>query len=168
MENILLHTCCGICGFSATQNLEKSFNIKYYWYNPNIHLVSEYKKRLASAKTKFTFIIDTYDWKKWFLRIKNIAYNNIERCKECYIMRLTKTAEKAKELKINNFSSTLLISPYQKHDLLKNIGEDLQKRFNVKFHYFDERKNFYKYRNQYREFGLYMQKYCGCVFSKPR
>src|SRR3989339_882514 len=166
MENILLHTCCGICAFCTNQFLKDNFNIKYYWYNPNIHPIAEYNKRLLSAKAKYELVEDTYDWRVWFTKIKGFANDDNKRCTQCWLMRLTNTLKKAKELKINYFSTTLLISPYQKHDVIKKICEDLEKEYKVTFYYFDERKSFYKFKNEYKTFGLYMQKYCGCVFSK--
>ncbi|MDD5688335.1 MAG: epoxyqueuosine reductase QueH [Elusimicrobia bacterium] len=166
MRTVLLHTCCGICGFSAKKYLAEEFNIKYHWYNPNIHFPSEHKRRLEVAIKNFPLIVSEYNWKEWFSKVKSFADRKDKRCSECYMMRMTKTARKAKELKLEYFSTTLLTSPYQNHEELKKTGEQLQNKFGVKFYYYDGRENFYKNTNEFKKLGYYMQKYCGCVFSK--
>ncbi|MBI5573873.1 MAG: epoxyqueuosine reductase QueH [Elusimicrobia bacterium] len=182
MKTVLLHTCCGPCGFSATKFLNGEFNIKYYWHNPNIQPPEEYEKRLNVAQKLFSLIVDPvrdtvsrcdisngvddYNEKEWLLKIKDIAKQKDKRCAECYRLRLMMTAQKSKELRIDFFSTTLLISPYQQHDILKKTGEDIARQVGVNFYYYDGRPNFYKNLNEFKKSGLYTQKYCGCMFSK--
>ena len=166
MKTILLHTCCGPCGFSATKFLNDKFDIKYYWYNPNIQPLTEYEKRLSTSKKIFSLIIDEYDNKQWLSAIKDVYHQKDKRCVECYRLRLMKTAQKSKEVKTNFFSTTLLISPYQQHDILKKIGEDIARQVGVNFYYYDVRPDFYKNLKEFKKLGLYTQKYCGCAFSK--
>ena len=166
MKTVLLHTCCGPCGFSATKFLSDKFDLKYYWHNPNIQPLPEYEKRLNTAKKLFSLTVDGYNEKEWLLKVKDIAKQKNKRCVECYRMRLIKTAQKSKELKTDSFSTTLLISPYQQHDMLKKIGEDIACQVGVSFYYYDCRPDFYKNLNEFKKLGLYTQKYCGCMFSK--
>lgn len=88
------------------------------------------------------------------------------RCGYCYLCRLEKTAKYAKENGFDAFSTTLLISPYQDHELLKKTGDMLSKKYGIEFLYKDFRPGFRYGQNKARELGLYMQKYCGCVFSE--
>jgi predicted adenine nucleotide alpha hydrolase (AANH) superfamily ATPase len=88
------------------------------------------------------------------------------RCSYCYRLRLEKTAEKAGEAGCDFFSSTLLISPYQNHDAVRETGEEAAARYGARFLYRDFRPFFREGQKYAREQGFYMQKYCGCVFSE--
>jgi len=84
----------------------------------------------------------------------------------CYYMRLKKTVEKAKELGFDLFSTTLLVSPYQKHDLIKEIANYLANEYKIEFYYEDFRVGYREGVNLSKEYGLYRQKYCGCIYSE--
>ena len=88
------------------------------------------------------------------------------RCAFCYKIRLIKTANFAKEQNFDGFTTTLLISPYQKHELIKEIGEKIGADLGINFFYSDFRPGFYEGKNEARNLGLYSQKYCGCIFSE--
>ena len=89
------------------------------------------------------------------------------RCQDyCYPVRLEQTAKYAKENGYEAFSTTLLVSPYQKHEELKNIGEQIAKKYGLQFLYRDFRTGFREGQAKARELGMYMQKYCGCIFSE--
>ena len=88
------------------------------------------------------------------------------RCTYCYETRLRKTAEFAAEHGFKQFTTTLLASVYQKHELIAAAGERFGKEFGVEFLYRDFRPNFRAGNQRARELGFYMQKYCGCVFSE--
>ncbi|MFH1541407.1 MAG: epoxyqueuosine reductase QueH [Elusimicrobiota bacterium] len=166
MKTLLFHTCCGPCGFSTTKFLSNEFCVKHYWYNPNIQPQDEYEKRLSVAKKLFPLIVDEYDDDLWSSEIKSVCRQPNKRCSICYRLRLTKVAQKSKELKMDFFSTTLLTSPYQKHDILKKIGEEVAKETGTNFYYYDGRRDFYKNLNKFRKLNLYIQNYCGCIFSK--
>ncbi|MEW6555874.1 MAG: epoxyqueuosine reductase QueH [Elusimicrobiota bacterium] len=169
MKPILLHTCCGACGFIATKFLEAKFNINYFWFNPNIDTIQEHEKRLDVARKNFSVIVDEYnssEGREWLDNFQEFAYQQEKRCKECYRFRLTRTVNKAKELKIDWFSTTLLVSPYQKHEILKKVAGELADINGLKFYYFDGRTDFYKNLTEFKKLGFYTQKYCGCKFSK--
>ncbi len=89
------------------------------------------------------------------------------RCvKYCYVKRLAETVRYAKEHGYDAFTTTLVVSPYQKHDELKAICEQLSAMSGVEFIYRDFREGYREGQAKARELGLYMQKYCGCIFSE--
>ena len=167
---LLLHTCCAPCSVYCIEELQKeNIDITSYFYNPNIHPFTEYSSRLNcliefNKQKNIPLIIEhNYGLNEFCLNVINKLDN---RCGYCYLVRLEKAALYAKENGYDAFSTTLLISPYQKHDLLKKTGEMLAKKYDIKFLYKDFRPGFRYGQNKARELGLYMQKYCGCIFSE--
>lgn len=168
---ILLHTCCGPCSVYCIDRLhEQQIELDAYWYNPNIHPYMEYKQRRDTLKTYTesigvkAIINEDYGLREF---TKNVINDLENRCQNyCYRVRLEQTAKYAKENGYDAFSTTLLISPYQKHDLLKKIGEEMAKKYDIPFYYEDFRPGFRQGQAKARALGLYMQKYCGCVFSE--
>jgi hypothetical protein len=144
-------------------------SITGYWYNPNIHPFIEYKNRLEALKQYSKMIDleviynDIYGLRDFTTNVINDLNN---RCDYCYRSRLESTAKYAKENGFDAFSTTLLISPYQQHDKIKDICNELSIKYDIKFIYKDFRTNFKEGQNKAREIGLYMQKYCGCIFSE--
>ena len=167
---VLLHTCCAPCSVYCIETLKKeNIEITSYWYNPNIHPYKEYKERLNTLKNynkeiNIPLIIDDYYGLKEFC--KNVIDKIDNRCGYCYYCRLDKTAKYAKENGFDAFSTTLLISPYQNHELLKKTGEIISKKHGIKFLYKDFRVGFKKGYEEAKKLGLYTQKYCGCIFSE--
>jgi len=141
-----------------------------YWYNPNIHPYTEYKNRKETLE-KYAEMIgikaifqDEYGLKEF---IKNTVNDIENRCVNyCYRIRLESTVKYAKENGYDAFSTTLLVSIYQKHDEIKKIAEELSKKYGIKFFYHDFRDGYREGQAKARELGLYMQKYCGCVYSE--
>ena len=168
---LLLHTCCAPCSVKCIEELRKE-NIEptVYWYNPNIHPYMEYKARRDTLKEYTKMInIDAIFEEEYGLRdfCKNVIGDLENRCKNyCYKVRLEQTAKYAKEQGYDAISTTLLISPYQKHDILKGQGEEIAKKYGLDFLYRDFRPYFREGQQKARDLGLYMQKYCGCVFSE--
>ena len=147
----------------------QTIEVEGYWYNPNIHPYTEYKNRLDALKSYAEIINlpltvnDVYGLRLF----TKMAMENLEnRCLGCYDMRLRETALYAKKMGYDAFSTTLLISPYQKHEKLKALGEQLEKEIGIPFYYEDFRPFFREGQKQARELPLYMQKYCGCIFSE--
>jgi predicted adenine nucleotide alpha hydrolase (AANH) superfamily ATPase len=167
---ILLHVCCANCAIYPLKVLsEAGHQVFGFWYNPNIHPFTEYQKRLDAVKSleeikSFpVFYHDSYDLEK-FLKV---AIQDVEnRCGFCYKIRLIKAANYAKENDFDGFTTTLLISPYQKHEMIKEIGEKIGADLDIKFIYTDFRPGFYEGKNEGRSLELYSQKYCGCIFSE--
>jgi len=167
---ILLHTCCGPCTKGTLKELDPSkHEITAYWYNPNIHPYQEYKSRkeslmtLAASIGMDVIVDDEYGLRKF---VKTVVGDIENRCKECYKMRLVQTAKKAKELGFDAFSTTLLVSPYQQHEVIKEMATRIGEQMGIPFYYVDPREHFREGNREARDMGLYMQKYCGCIFSE--
>lgn len=167
-RDILLHTCCAPCLIYPLELLQsKGFKITGFFYNPNIHPVSEYNEReksLALLNPGIEIICPEYLPKDFFQAV-NLNEEVPARCAICWRQRLMRTAAEAKERGFKSFSTTLLVSPYQDHEQLKNIGNDIAKETGVEFYYMDFRPGFRKARDEARAKGLYIQKYCGCIYS---
>lgn len=168
---LLLHTCCAPCSVYCIKSLRnEGIEPTVYWFNPNIHPYMEYKARRNTLKeyTKSIGVNAIFD-ENYGLRefCKNVVDDLDNRCvKYCYRIRLEQTAKYAKENGYDTFSTTLLISPYQNHEALKKIGEEMAEKYGLIFLYRDFRTGFREGQAEARELGLYMQKYCGCVFSE--
>jgi len=138
------------------------------FYNPNIHPVDEFIKRRENVE-RFSRIKDIpveflgeFKQDVW----ESFAGNEEQRCRMCYALRLDKTAYHAKERGFDAFTSTLLVSPYQKHELIKELGEKYAEKYGVDFYYRDFRPGFREGQQKAKEMGLYRQKFCGCIVSK--
>ncbi len=168
---LLVHICCAPCSVACIKELrsEGIGDLCGLWYNPNIHPFTEYKaRRLTLIDYAKSIDLPLLDEGEYGLRyfISNIYPDYDNRCGFCYSSRLEYTAKRAKELKMDAFTTTLLISPYQKHDLIKETGERIAEEIGIPFLYRDFRPYFRQGQDEARELGLYMQKYCGCVFSE--
>ena len=167
-KKILLHTCCAPC-LLGTLPFLNDFDVSCFWYNPNIHPYDEYKSRLDSlagyTKEKNINLIlkDACGLAEFTELIKNDVK---ERCGYCYDARIRETAEYAKSNGYDLFTATLLVSPYQNHEKIKEICEKYAENFGLAFYYQDFRKNFREGQRSAREKKIYMQKYCGCIFSE--
>lgn len=157
MSKILLHICCAPCATYVNKWLsEKGFDVRDFFYNPNLRPRIEYERRLLTAKhygmmAGYKVICEEQD--------QETAVGD---CENCYGVRLRRTAELAKTLLLDCFSTTLLISPYQKHDLLKRMGQKIGQEAGIEFYYQDFRVGYRESRQMAKEMKLYRQKYCGC------
>lgn len=171
MKQVLLHICCGPCGVYPVQDLKsQGYEIKGLYYNPNIHPYQEYVKRLESAQEMarqlgIKFFDEEYLPEEYFRKV-TFHESKEKRCRLCYFLRLKQTAMRAKNFNLEGFTTSLLVSPWQKHELIKEIGEDIAKDVGVPFLYFDWRPFYSEGRRQAKEMGLYRQQYCGCIFSE--
>ena len=168
---LLMHTCCAPCSVYCIDSLRKEgIEPTVYWYNPNIHPYIEYKTRRDTLKEYAKSInIEAIFEEEYGLDefCKNVIGDLQNRCQNyCYKVRLEQTAKYAKEHGYDTISTTLLVSPYQRHDILKEQCEEIAKKYGLNFLYRDFRVGFREGQAKARELGLYMQKYCGCVFSE--
>lgn len=169
MDKILIHTCCAPCSILVIEKfINENYQIKLFFYNPNIHPYKEYLERLNSfvnfsKNLKIDYMVGKYEYKDYFL---NVSRNLKDRCLFCYQLRLNETARVAKEIEINNFTTTMLYSRYQKHEIIKKIGEYIAKDYLLNFIYFDLRESYYDGVKMAKDYNLYRQKYCGCIFSE--
>jgi predicted adenine nucleotide alpha hydrolase (AANH) superfamily ATPase len=166
MKKLLLHICCAPCSASIIKLCKDDFDISFYWHNPNIWDADEYDKRKTSAIRYAAFL--EFD----FLQEKDFVYDydawknqSQEICANCYEIRLLKTAAFAKKLGFKYFSTSLLSSPYQKHELIKQIASNIADKIGVEFLYRDSRGLFYEGKNELRQRNYYTQKYCACEKS---
>jgi predicted adenine nucleotide alpha hydrolase (AANH) superfamily ATPase len=140
-----------------------------FWYNPNIHPFTEYRSRrdalvqYAKALGLTLILQDEYGLRSF---ISGVYPGFDQRCAYCYRLRLEKTAAYAAEQGYEAFSTTLLISPYQKHDLIRETASRAAEKYGSSFVYRDFRPLFRRGQGAARGLGLYMQKYCGCIFSE--
>ena len=168
---VLLHACCAPCSIYCIETLRKEdIEPDLYWFNPNIHPYIEYKTRRDtlieySKMVNLKLIIEENYGLKDFC--KNTIQDLQNRCSNyCYRVRMEQTVKYAKENGYDAFTTTLFVSPYQQHEVLKKICEELGKKYEIEFLYRDFRPGFREGQNKAREIGLYMQKYCGCIFSE--
>lgn len=173
---LLLHSCCAPCSSYVITYLYDYFDITILYYNPNIYPYEEYKKRKDEqirliSNFKGVKIIDCdYDNDIYNEVIKGLE-NEPERgsrCTKCFYLRLDKTGEIAKKNNFEYFGTTLTVSPYKNAKLLNEIGEDISKKYDIKWLYSDFKKNdgYKKSIELSKKYDLYRQDYCGCIYSK--
>lgn len=185
---LLLHVCCAPCSSACLDVLKDYFDITLFFYNPNIHPKEEYFKRDEELKQfakqinlenadkiktgevcEIKIIDSTYDPEEFFSVVKGLEKEKEggARCKKCFELRLSKTAEKCKTYGFDYFTTTLTLSPYKNSALLNEIGKEMQARYGVPYLFSDFKKNEgYKKSIEYsKKYNLYRQNYCGCVFS---
>ena len=175
---LLLHSCCGPCSSYCIEALIKHFDITVLWHNPNIQPKSEYDLRLTNQiklikefekQGKLTLIEIPYDEQEFFSNIKGLEQEKEggKRCTECFKLRLEQSAKIAKEQNFDYFTTTLTVSPHKNAPLINEIGFNLAEKYGVKFLPSDfKKKNGYKRSIELsKQFDLYRQDYCGCVFS---
>ncbi|MBQ9072474.1 MAG: epoxyqueuosine reductase QueH [Bacilli bacterium] len=175
--SLLLHACCGPCSSYVLEYLSNYFDITIYYYNPNIYPIEEYTRRKEELKTfvnkfnnKIKVIEELYNPDDYYKNIKGLERlgEKSKRCYKCYEFRLDKTAKYAKENNYDYFTTTLSISPYKNADWLNEIGKNMEEKYNIDYLFADfKKKNGYKRSLELsKEYKLYRQDYCGCVYSK--
>lgn len=177
-KKLFLHSCCGPCSSYVIEYLSNYFEITIYYYNPNISEKTEFNKRLEEQKRivrelptkyKVDVIEGNFDNDRYEDIIKGLE-NEPEggsRCYKCYKLRMEETAKMAKKLGYDYFTTTLSISPYKNANWINEIGEELEKEYDIKYLYADfKKKNGYKRSIELsRIYNLYRQDYCGCKYS---
>ena len=166
----LLHICCAPCANMPIDVLRTDgFEVTGYWYNPNIHPFTEYRARRNCVRDYAEKIeLPLIERDDYGLRpfVREVAEDISGRCVKCYEMRLFDTARQAAEGGFDSFTSSLFISPYQNHELMREVAERAAHEYGVEFLYRDFRPYFRPGQEKARELEFYMQKYCGCVFSE--
>lgn len=177
--SLLLHSCCAPCSSYTIEYLSNYFSITVLYYNPNISPEEEYEKRKAEqlrligalpVKNKVSFIDCDYDSREFFDMAKGYedCREGGERCFRCYRLRIEKAARTAKQNGFDYFCTTLSISPLKNAQKINEIGYDIQNKFGVKWLPSDfKKKEGYKRSIELsREYNLYRQNFCGCIYSK--
>lgn len=180
--SLLLHSCCAPCSSYVLEYLSKYFRIYLLYYNPNISPESEYNKRLEEqyrliselntelAGNNIAIMESRYNPEAFYIAAKGLENEPEQgrRCTECYKLRLEEAANEAKRSGMDYFTTTLTISPLKNADEINRIGAELEKRYGVRYLFSDfKKRNGYKRSIELsKEYGLYRQNYCGCVFSR--
>jgi epoxyqueuosine reductase len=169
-EKLLLHVCCGPCASASIPAFQvDGVEVTGFFYNPNIHPLLEYRRRLtgardAAVRSGVALVEDTsYDPAAWFA---GVAHGDEPRCARCIALRLDRAGAEAAAQGCGYFSTTLAISPWQDHDAIRAGGQEASQRHGVDFVYEDLRPLYRESRRLSREWGLYRQKYCGCLISE--
>lgn len=168
---VLLHTCCSVCALYPVEDLKgRDYEVTLFWYNPNIHPYTEYQLRLNSLRKLQELwnlnIIYEDEYVEFYKFLRLVSGKERNRCEICYRLRLQRTAERALSLGFDFFSTTLLVSPYQKFDKIVEIGCEIGNKRGISFLCQDFREGFRKAQNLAKELELYRQKYCGCIYSE--
>ncbi len=174
---LLLHSCCGPCSSYVLEYLTQYFNVKLFFYNPNIQPEEEYQKRLSAQKVvleKMNFsdvelMEGEYISDEFFKAVKGLE-NEPEggkRCEVCIKTRMIRTAEEAQKQGTTYFATTLTVSPHKNAIYINKTGEQLQSEMGINYLISDfKKKNGYKRSTELcRIYNIYRQNYCGCVFS---
>jgi predicted adenine nucleotide alpha hydrolase (AANH) superfamily ATPase len=167
---ILVHICCGPCAIVPLRRLRAGgAEVRGVFANPNVHPYAEWRKRdsaLATfARAEGFDLLPTiaYEPVEW---LRAVAFRESERCRLCYHIRLQRVARLARRGRFDAFSTTLLYSKFQKHDLVREIGAAAGQEAGVPFHYEDWREGWSEGVEASRALGLYRQTYCGCLLSE--
>ena len=176
---LLLHSCCAPCSTAVIALLSRHFRLTVFYYNPNIDEEREYRLRAAEQQELLSkmeeaegvsFIEGEYRPEDFLDHAKHLAHEpeGGSRCTFCYALRLEKTAEKARELGFEFFTTTLSISPMKDAQRINLIGSSLQENWGVRWLWSDFKKKdgFRRSVEISKKFGLYRQDWCGCSWSK--
>lgn len=176
---LLLHSCCAPCSSAVLERLAESFDIVDYFYNPNISPAEEYTHRVRELKRlvkemgltgQVEVTEGAYDPGRFYETVKGLEGlpEGGQRCTVCFRLRLEEAAKEAKRRQADYFTTTLSISPHKDAERLNRIGREMGEKYGVPYLYSD-----FKKRDGYkrsillsRQYGLYRQDYCGCIFSK--
>ena len=176
---LLLHVCCAPCSSYVLEYLSRYFSITLLFYNPNISPRNEHDLRLEELyrltkdmglSEDVSYVECDYEPERFYELAKGLENlpEGGERCKKCYELRLSKSAQVAAHLGFDYFTTTLSISPYKNAEWLNDIGNAQGELYGIKYLFSD-----FKKRNGYKrscelsqKYGLYRQDYCGCIYSK--
>ena len=168
--NLLLHICCANCAIVPVDRLCRSgHQVTGYFFNHNIHPYQEYRRRLEAVRdfagTSNLEVIyrDAYLLENF---LAEVAAEPSSRCTYCYHSRLKVVAEQAAANGYAGFSTSLLYSRYQNHDLIRELGQELSRLYGVEFVYEDFRNGWQEGITASKAMGLYRQQYCGCIYSE--
>jgi len=176
---LLLHSCCAPCSSYVLEYLSGYFEITVYFYNPNITEEEEYLhrkeelKRLIGAmplKNPVHFLEAPWDPENYLCAVTGLEAEKEggSRCEKCFTMRLKKAAEASKQGKFDFFTTSLTISPLKNAELLNRIGEAAGEEYEITWLPSDFKKKggYQRSIELSREYSLYRQDHCGCVFSR--
>jgi epoxyqueuosine reductase len=170
-KRLLLHICCGPCAIHPLESLlEQGFEVTGLYYNPNIHPLQEYLRRregveqvAARLGVTVIFLDKEYDPQRYF---REVNLRETSRCMICHGLRLEKTRSVARRGGFDAFSSTLLYSRMQRHEIIRDLGRDMAGGGAPAFLYQDFREGWRHGIETSKAWGIYRQQYCGCLYSE--
>ena len=180
-KRLLLHSCCGPCSTAVLERLTEDWDVTVYYYNPNITEAEEYAHRLAEQKRfleerrgrdgiRVELIEGRYDPSLFFEAARGLEKEpeGGARCRKCFEFRMREAARLARELGFDAFDTTMSVSPYKNYNVISELGEALSREFGVEFlsGNYKKKDGYHRSIELSREYGLYRQDYCGCIFSK--
>lgn len=181
IPKLLLHSCCAPCSSYVIEYLSSYFKILVFYYNPNLYPDEEYEKRVKEqmrfiqafpAKHPVEFLSGDFEKERFYEAVKGLEQEpeGGARCFACYRLRLTETARTAKRLGMDYFTTTLSISPFKNAVKLNEIGEELAEEYGVAYlpSDFKKKNGYHRSVELSKEYGMYRQDYCGCIFSYQR
>ena len=172
-DKVVLHICCAPCLAGPLKLLrDEGLEVTGFFYNPNIHPLIEFRRRLKALKVfresddAPMVFCEEYGLEEFLREVYDKASSPPERCRNCYKLRLTATAATAKKLEARAFTTTLLASRHQDHEMIRNTGAEIGESQGIEFLYRDMRPTCGLSDDTARRRHLYRQSYCGCVFSE--
>ena len=175
-KKVLLHACCGICsGYPISLLKDMGYDVIVYFCNPNLDTEEEFNRRLKAQKTvcdnfDVDLLVENYNHEVFLDFIKGLEAEpeRGKRCDKCIELRLNFAAKKAKELGINLFTTSLVISPHKNFDKITELGENLANNTDLNYLAlnFKKKDGFLKTNNISKELKIYRQNYCGCEFAR--
>lgn len=174
-KSVLLHTCCGPCSSACIERLREYLDVTVYFYNPNVEPYEEYLKRKETQiklleDLDIPYIDADYDNDYYHSQVKGLESEREggARCPVCFKIRLKKTAQIAKENNFDYFCTSLTVSPHKNSDIINKIGHAIGESIGIKFLYsdFKKREGYKRSIELSKEYELYRQDYCGCLFAK--
>lgn len=179
VPTLIIHSCCAPCSSYVLEYLSQYFKITVLYYNPNIFPREEYEYRISEQERlikTMNFVNDVkligseYTPKDFFNAVKGFEKEpeGGRRCELCFEVRLRYTAALAKKMNFDYFTTTLSISPLKNAQVLNELGIYIGQEYGVEYLQSDfKKRNGYKRSVELsKEYGLYRQDYCGCVYSK--
>jgi predicted adenine nucleotide alpha hydrolase (AANH) superfamily ATPase len=166
---ILLHCCCGPCAVYPVSRLRRQGHELRAYFSNHIHPFTEWQKRLETlqawaAENDLPVIVDERYELVDFLQ--QAVFRESRRCLFCYRDRLEKSARLAQKSGFEAFTTTLLYSKFQQHETIRELGEELGRRYGIGFHYEDFRHGWKEGIAASKAAGMYRQQYCGCIYSE--
>ncbi len=180
VPSVLLHSCCAPCSSYCIETLSEEYEVTVFYYNPNIYPDEEYFMRVKEQErfikefpTKYPvrFIEGDFEKERFYSEVAAGLEDEPERgkrCEKCFYLRLYETAKRASLEGIEYFATTLTISPQKDIDLINSVGEKAAEDFPVKYMptAFRKKNGYLRSCEISKEYEMYRQDYCGCVYSK--
>jgi predicted adenine nucleotide alpha hydrolase (AANH) superfamily ATPase len=175
-RDLLVHVCCAPCATAVFEALAQDFAVTAFFYNPNIQPDTEYQKRLEHVRSlcrmqDIPLVIPEYDNGSWMRHTAGLEHETEggSRCSICFRVRLARTVAAAQTMGIGTVATTLSVSPHKNARLINEVGADAVRGTGIMFVDRDFKKNdgYRKSCELSRKYGLYRQKYCGCLYSLP-